>query len=135
MSAPTNTQRGRDAEDQAARHLQEKGHQILERNLRVGRNEIDLITDDGGILVFVEVKSKASHDFGTPEKNVDRKKRQRLIQAAAGYLQQFGGNPPRARFDVVAISGTGEKTQIRHYENAFEARRDARRGGPTWQVD
>jgi putative endonuclease len=107
----------------AAEHLEKKGYRILERNLHVGRYEVDLIARDEETLVFVEVKGRRTSTFGRPLEAVDRKKRARLARAAAFYLtSRYDTNKP-CRFDVVSviISDRG-KVRVDHVENAFEAR-------------
>jgi putative endonuclease len=95
--------KGGRAEDEAARYLENKGHRIVERNIRAGRGEIDLVTRDGATLVFVEVKSGASTRFGDPEDRVDRRKQRRLGMAASAYLEARGMEGVDCRLDVVAV--------------------------------
>lgn len=93
-------------EEKAEAFLVKKGFLILEKNYRFRRNEIDLITKDNDVLVFVEVKFRKNNFFGNPEDFVDHKKLERLQEAAENYMleQNWLG---KIRFDVVAISKIG----------------------------
>jgi putative endonuclease len=110
---------GRNAEAEAARHLEAKGHVILERNFRAVRGEIDLITRDGNVLVFVEVKSGTSGRFGAPEERVTWRKQRQIGKVALAYITDRGLGQSDCRFDVVAVSRSGGRSDIRHIENAF----------------
>src|SRR6266571_4096264 len=81
---------GRIGEDLAHRFLRARGCTIVARNYRTpsGNGEIDLVVRDGQKLVFVEVKTRGSADFGPPESAVDAEKRQRLVQAARDYVRR-----------------------------------------------
>ena len=110
---------GRDGEDRAAKHLSEQGYRILERNYSAPQGELDLIALDGDTLAFVEVKTRKSFAFGAPELAVDRRKQDRMIKAALGYLKYKKLHQMPCRFDVVAISG--DKVEL--IRNAFEMER------------
>jgi putative endonuclease len=108
---------GRRGEDLAAAFLKERGYRILGRGVRVGRlGELDLIAERGGVLVFVEVKTRTGAGFGTPEAAVTPTKLSRLTHAIAGYLRTRGLGQVRHRLDVVAIAW-GSPPAIRHIEN------------------
>ncbi len=109
-------------EKQAERFLKQKKYRIVGRRVRVGdRDEFDLIVRDGKILAFVEVKTKASEDFGRPMVAVDSKKKHVLSRGAVRYLKQLKSPPDFFRFDVIEVVGKiGDKDPvIRHIENAF----------------
>jgi putative endonuclease len=108
---------GFSAEQLAAAHLQERGFRILESNFTVKGGEIDLVCDDGGTLVFVEVRARRGRDYGTPEETISPTKRRRILLAARHYLVRRGVSDRACRFDVVAIEGD----QIRHLVDAFSA--------------
>ncbi len=108
-------QRGIAGEQIAARFLTSLGYEILHRNLRLGRNEIDLICRDGDCLVFVEVKHARSGACGHPATWVNERKKDRLRQAAARYLDEFPVSRLDLRFDVVTI----DRGLVEHYPNAF----------------
>jgi putative endonuclease len=112
--------RGRRGEDLAHRFLRRKGFTIVARNYRTrnGSAEVDLIGWDGPSLVFVEVKSRASDDFGSPEDAVDLEKQVALIRAAGEYIHRLGVGWNNVRFDVVSII-FGETPAITHKPDAF----------------
>lgn len=110
-------QTGAAYEEKAAKWLEEKGYQILERNYRCRQGEIDLIAADGPYLVFVEVKYRGSIRQGHPAEAVNMRKRQRIARAAMCYCYEHQIPETRpCRFDVVSI--TGGETE--HIINAFE---------------
>ena len=113
-----NIKKGMEAEEVAAGFLTDKGYVIIERNLRHGNHEIDLIMTKGNWLIFAEVKMRTSVDYGPPEISVTWKKRKNLRNAARWYIyrNQWEGN---VRFDVVAITVMEGKTEIMHFEDAF----------------
>ncbi len=112
---------GRRGEEIAARHLRRCGYRILERNFRAAGAEIDLVAADRGTLVFVEVKTRSSAALGAPAEAVDARKAERIRRAAGVYLRriQAGGAERPARFDVVAIIGTGRKSRLELLRDAF----------------
>lgn len=107
-------ERGKRGEKQAADFLREHGYYIVEENYRWQGGEIDLIARDGNYLVFVEVKSRSSEAFGTPEEAITPTKRRRIIRTAKKYLQEHP-TPLDVRFDVVALS----RGEARLYRDAF----------------
>lgn len=106
---------GAEAEARAAQFLQRKGYRVVDRNWTCRGGEIDLVCDDGGTLVFVEVRARADDRHGTPLETVVDVKRRRLIRAAELYLAQKELHDRACRFDVVAITGT----TVEHVEDAF----------------
>lgn len=102
----TTSERGQAAEDRALAYLREQGLRLLERNYRTpgrGGGEIDLVMRSrDGTLVFVEVRSRSSADFGGAAASIGSAKRRRIVLAASHYLQRFAAPPP-CRFDVVVI--------------------------------
>lgn len=110
------------AEERACRHLDRSGFTIVERNYRTKSGEIDIVARKGGVLVFVEVRSLEVSDFGTPEESVTPAKRRRIVGAARHYLSNVPSSSWReARFDVIAIEGSGDAAALRHYPAAFDA--------------
>lgn len=113
---------GRNAESAACRFLLSQGFRLLTRNFRSRHGEIDLIMDDAGQLVFVEVRYRRGAAFGTGAESVDRRKQSRITACAQHYLQQ---HPEAAqlpcRFDVVALTGTRENSDIQWIRDAFTA--------------
>jgi len=94
------------AEDRAARLLGENGLSILARNYRTRFGEIDLVARDGDVLVFVEVRMRASDRYGGAAASVTLAKRRRIEAAARHYLSRIGREPP-CRFDVVSLDDSG----------------------------
>lgn len=112
---------GQDGEASAERFLRKKGYKILERNLRTTLGELDLVADDHGVLVFVEVKARTSGAFGGALLAVDRRKQAKLIRLAGQYLAQRHVSDRVCRFDVVLVQGDAESSfQIEHIEHAFD---------------
>ena len=109
---------GKKGEDIAADYLAKKGYNILEKNWRQWRNEIDIIARDGKYLVIVEVKTRQSNYFGEPETAVTYEKQKALIRAANTYIR-YNNMDLEVRFDIVSIIIAKEKEQIHHIEDAF----------------
>ena len=107
---------GTEKENLAAEYLKKKGYFIIEKNYRVRQGEIDLIAEESGYLVFIEVKYRRTSRLGTGEEAVNTKKQRRILGAARWYLMEHGMCP--CRFDVAAINGT----EITLVQNAFECR-------------
>jgi putative endonuclease len=114
---------GKTGERLAAEELERRGYRLLERNFRGMRGEIDLIVVDerNGDLVFVEVKTRRGNAYGLPEEAVTFRKRQKLLQVAAYYLDLHEQCDCSWRIDVVAIqmSQGGKLEEIRVYEHAI----------------
>jgi putative endonuclease len=106
----------------AEEHLRALGFRILARNLRIGRNELDLVAIEKRTLCFVEVRTRRSTRFGTPEESVNRTKQRHLIRAAREALRsQRWPRHWRVRFDVVAVDATVEPPRLELIRNAFGA--------------
>ena len=119
-AAVTTQARGQAAEDQALAYLQAQGLRLLARNYRTpgrGGGEIDLILQDrDGTVVFVEVRSRASADFGGAGASIGAVKRQRIIAAAQHWLQQRRCTAA-CRLDAVLIDGD----HLQWLRGAFDA--------------
>jgi len=112
---------GQAGEARAEQFLRQKGYRILERNLRTSLGELDLVAEDAGVLVFVEVKARTTEAFGGALLAVDRRKQAKLIRLASQYLAQRHLTERACRFDVVLVQGNGDSSsQIEHVENAFD---------------
>ncbi len=96
---------GRRGEDLAHRFLRARGFIIVARNYRLssGDAEADLIAWDGESLVFVEVKSRETADFGPPERAIGEEKRKHLLRIAREYTRKTGTPWDRIRFDIVSV--------------------------------
>ena len=95
--------RGGFGEAWALRLLQQDGYEILERNWRYGRLEVDIVARDSNTYVFVEVKLRRDDSFGAPEEAVTPAKLSRLAEAAQRYLEALGKSDADWRIDVVAL--------------------------------
>lgn len=118
---------GQISEARAEQFLREKGYRILERNLRTTLGELDLVAEDAGVLVFVEVKARATEAFGGALLAVDHRKQAKLVKLASQYLAQRHLTDRPCRFDVVLVQGqpsTG--LHVDHVQNAFEVTDDGR---------
>ncbi len=111
--------KGKAGEDAAVDYLLKKGYRILDRNFRFDRGEIDIVAEDGDVLVFIEVKARSTHAFGEPEEAVTPRKRAQIVKTAEGYLFSRSIEDRECRFDVVAIDLGGEGMNIRHLVEAF----------------
>lgn len=112
--------RGKQAEDLACRYLQARGLQLLQRNYRSKRGEIDLILQDTDSLVFVEVRYRQQPGFGTAAESVDARKQSKLLACARHFLQANAGSADQpCRFDVVSVNGASN--EIDWIQNAFGA--------------
>lgn len=120
--------RGRRGEELAAGRLAGLGYRLVERNARGLGGEIDLVAEEGGTVVFVEVRSRATAAFGNAAESVTRDKQARLSRAALAYLSARGWLERPARFDVVAIDGPAGAERIEVIRDAFSlVRREAAR--------
>jgi putative endonuclease len=111
---------GRLGESVAQRALEAEGYAVLATRFRSRYGEIDIVCDEGGVLVFVEVKARRTGRSGTAAEAITRRKRRRIAAMALDYLAREGRLDVRCRFDVVAIDrlGTPEMT-VRIIRNAF----------------
>lgn len=106
---------GRKGERRAERHLKRQGYKLLERNYIATVGEADIIMKDGEIIVFVEVKTRTSTDFGQPSQAVNGKKQHKYHLIASEYALKNGAFDCEMRFDVVEVV----KKQVNHIKNAF----------------
>lgn len=103
-------------EERAARFLQENGYALRMQNYRCFCGEIDIVAEEGGELVFVEVKYRRTTEHGLPEQAVDAHKQARIRRVVTVFLQEHGlSQDTDLRFDVVAM----DEREIRLYRNAF----------------
>lgn len=107
---------GKSGESRAAFYLHSLGYTILERNFDHPAGQIDIIARDGGTYVFVEVKTRESSGYGSPEEQFirDREQQRRIVASAVLWLKRNAPNHP-ARFDLICV----ENGQIRHHKSAF----------------
>ena len=121
---PADQAAGRRGEDLAHRYLEHHGMTVVARNWRTstGQGEIDLVAWEAGMLVFVEVKARATDEFGAPDRNLDASKRSALEQAARAYARRAGVPWDRVRFDLVSIV-LRNPPAIAHRKDAFQLSR------------
>ena len=111
-------QTGLDGENAAAEFLVSKGYEVVERNYRSGKAEIDLIVRKGNWLVFVEVKTRSNSGYGFPEAFVDRAQKELILKTAVNYMYKINwkGN---VRYDIVSVLGVEYEREVVHFEDAF----------------
>jgi putative endonuclease len=112
---------GKTGEDLAAAELERRGYEILARRYRTRCGEIDIVARDGETTVFVEVKARATAEFGTAAEAVTRRKQLKLIAMARDYLARNELPNVACRFDVVAIEDASTTPRLMVYANAFDA--------------
>lgn len=110
-------EKGLRGEDLAEQYLQRKGYQILSRNFRAGKAEIDLIAFIGNELIVVEVKTRKNNHFGFPEEWVSPNKIKLLSEAAEIWMEVSNFIGP-VRYDIIAITQS-DPAEIEHFEDAF----------------
>jgi len=114
-----NLDKGRAGELAAVKLLQEKGHVILFENYRWQHKEIDVISQDGDVLVFTEVKTRTNFNYGYPEAAVDERKQAHMKAAAEMFLLDHP-QYQKLRFDTIGILMHGNQVkEIVHWEAAF----------------
>lgn len=103
----------------AENFLLKKGYNVLHRNWRSGKKEVDIIAEKDGLIVIVEVKTRTSFQFGYPEEAVNPKKQLYLKQAAEAFFEE-NRQYTDIRFDIISILlNKGETKEIIHFEDAF----------------
>ena len=118
-----NTQKqilGKNGENAACSFLKNNGHQIIQRNYRNGRSEIDIISLDNLIIVVSEVKSFYADPLGVAEFRVNKKKQRQIIQGVYGFLDEnpkYQGND--VRLDVIIVDFSQYPAKITHHQGAY----------------
>ena len=105
----TKLQIGNYGEDLACRFLQKNGYTILERNYRIRGGEIDFVAKDKGSLVFAEVKTRWSHEYGLPAESMTPWKIKHLLKTARFYVQKIGWGDKEYRLDFVGLDFSDSK--------------------------
>lgn len=111
--------RGDQGEDVVLRYLSGKGYGLLAAKYRSPYGEIDIVAEDGGYTVFIEVKYRKTTAFGLPRESVGAGKRAKIKKTALCYIAEHEAGWKDFRFDVIEIYG-GDSMRIEHIENAFE---------------
>ena len=109
-------------EELAVKALKREGYKILERNHRTRFGEIDVIAEEGGALVFIEVKKRNSDRFGDALSAITRTKQRHMVKAALWYLKRHKCFDKRMRFDAVGLDGN----RVKIVRNAFLVEEDGR---------
>lgn len=119
-STPKNSTKGKgdSGEAEAVELLEAKGYNILERNWRFGRLEVDIIAETKNHIVIAEVKTRTSDYLGDPAMAVTIKKQKRLVKAAHAFIIE-NNLEKEVRFDVIGIIKNQYGTDIKHIEGAF----------------
>ena len=120
--AASSVTRGRWAESLALEFLLRQGLKLLARNFQVRCGEVDLILEDGGVVVFCEVRYRANHRHVHALETIDARKRSRIINTSYAWLQAHQAHAERVcRFDVVVVDGSSNKPGCQWIKNAFQA--------------
>ena len=109
---------GKDGEAIARKYLDEHGYLILDTNWHLGHLEADIIAFKDERIVFIEVKTRSSEDFGEPEDFVDWKKRRAYVRLANAYVMQKDLHN-EARFDIISIIMDKPSPHVNHIVDAF----------------
>ena len=109
---------GKKGEQAAAEFMKSKGYRIVKRNWTMHRHEIDIIAEDEEYIIFVEVKTRTSRQWGNPEDFIGKTKIRRIVEAADLFLQLSDNEKP-ARFDIISAVWDGEMFEIEHIDDAF----------------
>jgi putative endonuclease len=112
---PSKREEGKEGEDIAIKTLKQNGYRILQRNYRNLFGEIDIIAEEDGYLVFVEVKRRNSSTFGGSLTAIDERKKRHIIRSAMFYLKDNKCFQRKIRFDVVGI----DLDQVKVVKHAF----------------
>jgi len=104
----------------AARWLEQQGYTVLARRWRSGHRDVDVIAAREGVVVFVEVKTRAGLEFGDPVQAVHTAKQRSLVRSAREWMAKHDGASYAAcRFDVIGVLLRDRRAWIRHVESAF----------------
>ncbi|APY08607.1 hypothetical protein BWZ20_09975 [Winogradskyella sp. J14-2] len=109
---------GKKGEQLAVAFLIENSYDIVERNYRFDKAEVDIIAQKDNVLAIVEVKTRSSLDFGNPQDFVKPKQIKNLVKAVDEYVTE-NDLDVEVRFDIIAIVKTKKHFEIEHLENAF----------------
>jgi putative endonuclease len=115
---------GRRGEDLAHRYLRNAGFMVVARNYRPneGEAEVDIIARDGDNVVFVEVKSRTSEDFGSPDRAIGTDKQKNIVRAARSYATRAGIAWSQVRFDTISIIFTNPPSLVHQHDAFFDGR-------------
>ncbi len=109
---------GKEGEELAVAHLLNNGYEIITRNFRYLKAEVDIIAKKGGVLAAVEVKTRSTPDFGDPQDFVKKKQINSLVKAVDFFVNERKLDV-EVRFDIIGIIRNKAGTRIEHLEDAF----------------
>ena len=118
MSPSTTQAQGSAAETYAIHYLEKNGYQLLARNYRIGKGEIDLIARKGKLLTFIEVKARTNLTYGYPETFVHPIQQASYHEIATHYIEENQWDNP-IQFDIIALTPKGTTWELTHLEDAF----------------
>lgn len=113
--------RGEEGERRAASFLKKRGYRIVRRNYRCRAGELDIVAEEGGTLVFVEVKTRKAGGRELPEAAVTARKRHRVCMAAQHFMRTYSQSERVFRFDVVGLEyDDDDNWDIRHWQSVID---------------
>jgi putative endonuclease len=110
---------GKLGEEKALNYLLHKNYKLIVQNYSSSLGEIDLIALNGKYIVFIEVKTRSTDNFGPPQLAVNYRKQQKIREIAQFFLLNNNYSKYQIRFDVIAVSLIKDNTHIEHFINAF----------------
>jgi putative endonuclease len=110
---------GAEGEEMACAELERRGYRIIKRNFRTRSGEIDIVSEEGDTIVFVEVKTKSDGSFGDPVEEVTPQKQRQLIAMGEFYATYCCAPNTPCRFDVVTVDLSVIPPNITIYQDAF----------------
>jgi len=111
---------GNEVEELALRFLKQKGYKIIARNYRTRYGELDLVTKFRDRIVFIEVKTRKTHTFGSPEQAIDYRKQRHLALMAKWYMMEQKRKEAIFQIDCLAIDLSHGRGEISHLENIVQ---------------
>ena len=124
---------GKTGEDAATAYLCESGYTLLERNWRAKHLELDIICTSGDEVIFAEVKTRSKNSMGTALDALTATKISKLCRAAQLYISHNNLWDTPCRFDLLAVTKTGNGYQVEHIQHAFELSESVGGGNTAWQ--
>ena len=110
---------GHRAESLVCEHMERLGYEVIARNARVGRLELDIVARRGRLLVFCEVRALTSDERAFPSQTVGGRKAQRVRQAAAAWMRERGAGTREVRLDVASVVFDTPEGRLTYLEGAL----------------
>lgn len=114
-----NKEIGKYGEDIVCRYLEKNGYNILCRNFKTDNSEIDIISEYKGEIIFIEVKTRTSKQYGFPIESVNKLKKKHIISATKYYIYKNSLENKNIRFDIFEVYIHGKENVINHVKNVF----------------